>query len=128
MRRGFWLPFLAILSVLLHGAALARHHASMLGGSSGSASSHAQLLADLGVICSPGLASKATPDGTPLEQPSTECPVCLGLVAAVVVPAANVNLAIPERGAGLNEWNERRSLELAFETDWPPGTGPPAKS
>lgn len=133
MRRGLWLPLLAILSMLLHGVAVARHHAIMLGSGSG----HAQLLADLGVICSPGLASKSATDGQPASLPdglpggpsSTNCPVCLGQVGAVtIVPIASSGIVAPDRSIRSHDWHERQRVTLAFEADWPPGTGPPAIS
>lgn len=126
MRRRPWIAILAVFSVLLHATAIARHHSTMLGAAGG----HAQLIADLGVICSPSLSKEATPAGQPElpagGQGASDCPVCLGQVAASAVLAVSTTLAGNDCPGWQLRWPDAQSIARAFEPDWPLGTGPPS--
>lgn len=118
----------ALLGVLAHAAALARHNGRMLG----LWLEHQDLVAALLVICHGGGGS-TTADLAKLDLPAapsdhaSDCPLCMGLAVAAILPAP---FAIPtprvvhsERIAHVAEFITPR-----LRAAWPPTRGPPVRA
>lgn len=127
MRLRRWLSVVAMLGVLLHAAALVRHHGAMLG-------AHLQyqaLVSDLLAFCHGGTdaSSKLAADLPAVPAPSDTangCPICFGQAppAAVAGPVAHVPLT---RIAIAVAWREAAPQEqVHHRTFTPPARGPPS--
>jgi len=82
-----WVGLLAMLGVLLHAGAVARHHVVMLDAHL----QHQRLVSDLQRICHSNGLGTATDESLPdVPRPSdaqNNCPICCGLTTAVAVMA-----------------------------------------
>jgi hypothetical protein len=81
--------FLAVLGVLVHAGALVRHNTAMVGATL----DYNALLSDVRSIChgnhnSPGSVGTELPDIPPPSTTYDACAICLGLIAAVALFAA----------------------------------------
>lgn len=125
---------LALLSVLVHAAALGRHVVAVATGSA--PTMEAVLLADLGVICHLPAASDASASDPSVAQPSqpsgqpggaqNTCPLCAGLASLHMLPPPDVAL-LPvlraEHVAQIAGEDQRRTFQRRIR---PPGRAPPA--
>lgn len=112
---------IALLGVLLHTGLLARHGAMMLQ----KQLLDADLAAAAGVIChhdgstAPGAPATRGPGG------QDDCPICQGMITAVVVPEAPPAVALrPLLASRIISIGERIALRLAWLSASP--RGPPA--
>jgi hypothetical protein len=117
-----WISFLAIVGVLLHAGALARHHVVMLDAHL----QHQALITDLLQICHSNGLGTVTPDGLPdIPRPSEtqdNCPICSGLASAVA-------LAAPETASWLRlvEKPALETLTVAIFVGQSPAERPPVR-
>lgn len=126
MRSFTWLHVVALIGVLLHAGALARHNGIMLGAAlQGNA-----LAADLGVICHGGGATTApAADLLPPPQPSdpqSTCPVCLGLAPAVALTGTGAIVVAGPAPAAIPVTAGHASVSQPSHAVCPPARGPPA--
>lgn len=131
MRWRRWIGLLAIVGVLLHAAALARHNAIMLATAAGNGMSQAaaaDLTLDLAVLChAPGIGDPAA--SLPAKDGSTgsqTCPICAGTVSAFALAALELpSIAgpqLPADLAALPPQDQRRTVQRRIR---PPSRGPP---
>lgn len=124
---------LALLGVLVHAAALARH--VVLVATRGAVTMEAALLADLGVICHVPAAwdaSGSEPVGLQPSQPSEQpgggqksCPLCAGLASLHILPPPDFALLPVQRAqhvAQIAGEDQRRTFQRRIR---PPGRAPP---
>ena len=123
MRSRGLIGIIALLGVLLHAGALVRHNGMMLS----ALLQYQALVADLTAICH-GTGTPADTELPYLPRPTDAefgCPVCSGLVAAFVLPAAEpVAFArpLPDRQGPPPRHFERPGIE---RLGLPPARGPP---
>jgi hypothetical protein len=121
------LSFVALLGVLLHAGALARHHGVMLG----LYLNELRLAADLAEICH-GAGGDATksPDGLPsTPKPSdgqNNCPICSGQAPSSAVVQFHP-FEFKSSSTILVRWDQpSEATPVGHVSGWPPARGPPA--
>jgi hypothetical protein len=125
MRRRQWIAIVAMVSVLLHAAALVRHHGVMLG-------AHLQyqaLVADLTASCHGEVdASKASADLPHVPKPidaQSGCPICSGQAPSFAIISRDA-LVAPARLRTRPSWGVLRPLPISGpHAVCPPARGPP---
>jgi hypothetical protein len=126
MRSRTWISVLAVLGVLLHAGAIARHNAAM----AGAALDYRALLAGLTQICHGGsgtgrIDASELPYVPPPNDAQSGCPICSGLspVLALAAPPAGLALAFaPSSPVSVREAYGVRGAENHLH---PPARGPP---
>jgi hypothetical protein len=115
---------LAVLGVLLHAGAVARHQTLMVQ----AWLQHSQLAADLLSICNSSGQTKAT-DLPTVPRPTDAqngCPVCAGLLSvAVLLPAEQVVLPLEDGGGTISRPPIGAAASLIVAHERPPARGPP---
>ena len=118
---------LAIICVLVHAAAIARHHAMVLDAHL----QHGDLVTQLALICHASGGSRQLPASDvpyvpPPSNASGDCPLCMGLHATVAILPADdcgsylVLDGVSERIVFVGELIRPRLVHC-----WPPSRGPP---
>jgi hypothetical protein len=125
MRRHAWIGLVAILGVLLHAAAVVRHHAV----TSGPPSAEQALLADVAnAICHGTLGAaelqRADLPDVPVQHRNADCPICLGMAVAFL-PAAPQDIALPLAAAGRALWPSSDQVIRKLARLHPFARGPP---
>jgi hypothetical protein len=127
MRSRTWIHVLALIGVLLHAGAVARHNGIMLG----YALQSDALAADLGVICHGGANTPGSelPAAPAPSSPQTSCPICMGLAPVAALLAAAESLAAPATGeiALQTPAPSPGLLQTPFAA-CPPARGPPTRA
>jgi hypothetical protein len=98
-----WLSVLAVIGVLMHAAAIVRHHAVMANAGSQPSAVSALLadLSDANLIChSNGAAPVDQPGNVPADNKPV-CPLCSGLAPSAALAAADQVLAHCVRAGGV---------------------------
>lgn len=116
-----WISLLAILSVLLHAAVVARHHHAVF-----AAALADHISAHLTVVCGEIIPDNAAPGDFPAPNKSThKCPICMGAVPAVAVADAVVPViyAPPPGGLKVSFSSDREGCKAV--TALPPSRAPP---
>ena len=127
MRRRRWIAMMAMVGVLLHAAALVRHHGVMLAVHL----EYQSLVSGLSAFCHGGLeeAGKTALDLPAVPQPSDAqngCPICAGHAPALAVIGLDL-VEGPAPAAASIAWGEPRTTgPHQFASAWPPARGPPA--
>lgn len=125
MRSRTWICLMALIGVLLHAGALARHNGVMVSAQM----QHQALVADLHQLCNPA-AGPVDPASLPsVPRPSDAqngCPVCSGLAAPLIVPAPHMvalraSLGQPDHPAPIAAVLSELPRSLH-----PPARGPPS--
>ncbi len=124
MRRHVWIVIVAVVGVLLHTAAVVRHHGVM-----SAQSAERALLADLAVICHGAGGTSTLAAGLPSDMPAqrggSDCPVCMGM-AVSFMPPTPVTLALPfEAGASVS-WSRDQTIAVRSVRLHSFARGPPA--
>jgi hypothetical protein len=127
MRSRTWIHVLALIGVLLHAGAVARHTGILLG----AALQGNSLAADLGVICHGGANAPGPelPAAPAPSSPQTSCPICMGLAPVAALLAAAESLAAPATGeiALQTPAPSPGLLQTPFAA-CPPARGPPTRA
>jgi hypothetical protein len=126
MRFRTLIRLIAVLGVLLHAAALVRHHGMMLGGHL----QHQALLSDLAALCHAGGDNGSPTAELPWipapTQSKSDCPVCAGQVSAFALAAPDLP-QLPSRVAVAESWQIAASRgHPQYHAVCPPARGPPA--
>jgi hypothetical protein len=125
MRSRTWIHVLALIGVLLHAGAVARHNGIMLG----YALQSDALAADLGVICHGGANTPASELPAAPAPSQTSCPICIRLAPLAALPAAAESLASPATGEiALQTPAPSPGLLQAPFAACPPARGPPTRA
>lgn len=117
---------IALLGVLVHAAALARHHGKMLG----MWLEHQDLVAAMLVICHGGGGVGKT-DAANLDLPAppsdqtADCPLCMGAVATAAVLVAPFDFVAPVASGSERIAQVSVIITPRLRAAWPPTRGPP---
>jgi hypothetical protein len=126
MRTRWWIHLLAVIGVLLHAGALARHNGIMLGATlQGDA-----LAADLSVICHGAGVTKTSaadlPSAPQPSDPQNTCPICLGLAPAVALTGTGAILVGGPAPQAIPVAAGHEPVSQLSHAVCPPARGPPA--
>lgn len=124
MNRRRWIGILAVMGVLLHSAALVRHHGMMLPAGS-LEPAVAALEADLATICHFSLDGTGSSGKTSQPVAGKNCPLCSGLASLFALPPP-LQWLLPEPAVASFDyqlWLDQRVAQL--KRIRPPGRGPP---
>jgi len=125
-----WIGLVAMLGVLLHAAALVRHHGVMLAAHL----KYQALISDLSIIChgaatDVGTASADLPHVPKPSDAQNGCPICSGQAPATAVAAALDLVEVHQPASVAIGWHEpRNSTPIRLRQSWPPARGPPTSA
>jgi len=127
MRSRKWISVLALLGVLLHAGAIARHNAAM----TGATLQYHALLTDLAQLChgsttGDALAAAELPYVPRPSDAQNGCPICSGLSAAVALPAPEPAGVIVPAPAAIAFYVDTHCVPDSGHAVCPPARGPPA--
>lgn len=124
MRRHAWIAIVAVVGVLLHAAAVVRHHGVM-----SAQSAERALLADLAIICHGAGGSlkiaAELPSDVPAQRGGSDCPVCMGM-AVGFMPPTPMTLALPFEAVARVSWSRDQTIPVRSVRLHPFARGPPA--
>lgn len=115
----------AVISMLVHAAAIVRHHAVMVRADL----QYHSLLADLGHMCGPGAQSQSD-DAPSIPRPSSAefgCPVCAGLVPLFALDAERCHLVPPQKVIQYQTIAAASAIVDALRWLQPPVRAPPTR-
>lgn len=127
MRSRAWISLFALIGVLLHAGAAARHNAIMVTAHQ----QHQSLVAAMHELCNPlgGPIDQASLPSIPRPSDAQNgCPICSGLAASILVPTPAMvvlrsSLGLPEHAAPV-----AAVLIEQARTLHPPARGPPSQA
>lgn len=125
MRSRKWISVLALLGVLLHAGAIARHNAVM----TGAAFQYQALLTGLSQICHGSATRVAAAELPFVPRPSDAqngCPICSGLSPAVALSAPWLEVASVAVPVAIAFHPDARCTPDSGHAVCPPARGPPA--
>lgn len=127
MRSRKWISVLALLGVLLHAGAIARHNAAM----TGATLQYQALLTDLAQLCHGStagdvLARAELPYVPKPTDAQNGCPICSGLSPAVALAAPELEVAFVPAPVMIAFHPDARCTPDSGHPVCPPARGPPA--
>jgi hypothetical protein len=127
MRSRKWISVLALLGVLLHAGAIARHNAAM----TGATFQYQALLTGLSQICHGSaagdvLAAAELPFVPRPSDAQNGCPICSGLSPAFALAAAELDVAFVSAPVAIAFHPGAQHIPASAYAVCPPARGPPA--
>jgi hypothetical protein len=125
MRSRKWISVLALLGVLMHAGAIARHNAVM----AGATFQYRALLTGLSQIChgsATGDAAAALPFVPRPSDAQNGCPVCSGLSPAFALVAPKLDVAFVPAPVAIAFHPDALRIPASGHAVCPPARGPPA--
>ena len=127
MRSRKWISVLALLGVLMHAGAIARHNAVM----AGAIFQYQALLTGLSQLCHSATSGKvlAAAELPYVPKPTDAqngCPICSGLSPAVALAALNPDIAFVPALTAIEFHSPSLCLPASGHAVCPPARGPPA--
>jgi len=127
MRSRKWISVLAMLGVLWHAGAIARHNAAM----TGAAFQHQALLTGLSQLCRGSMTADvlAAAELPYVPKPSDvqhDCPICSGLSPAVALAAPELPSIVLAPPVAIAFHADTRCIPESGHAVCPPARGPPA--